>query len=248
MFPFVTNNAKSTLVHIMAWHQIYAKELYNTWQRLLNATATVIYLRSSYWLKSSNICQCGNDHCFVPPYSIHHDGVIKWKHFAHDLTFVRGIHRSQVNSPHKGQWHGAFSLICAWTNGWVSNRYACDLRRHCANYDVIVRVTTSCSYLISINSIWNFQTYFFVIDMICIPWELYSGEHHRSSGILYLTDDKSTAVQIMGGLVIRDISYMHQTNRVSLFSFDPLRGSTDKYLIRYWSSIPLPITSHARPC
>ena len=28
--------------------------------------------------------------------------------------FVRGIHRSPVNSPHKGQWHGAlmFYLIC----------------------------------------------------------------------------------------------------------------------------------------
>ena len=30
--------------------------------------------------------------------------------------FVRGIHRSLANSPHKGQWRGAlmFSLICAW--------------------------------------------------------------------------------------------------------------------------------------
>ena len=45
-----------------------------------------------------------------------------------------------VNSPHKGQWRGAlmFSLICAWINGWVSNREAGDLRRHRAHYDVIV--------------------------------------------------------------------------------------------------------------
>ena len=45
-----------------------------------------------------------------------------------------------ANSPHKGQWHGAlmFSLICAWTNGWVNNRDAGDLRRHCAHYDVTV--------------------------------------------------------------------------------------------------------------
>ena len=37
--------------------------------------------------------------------------------------FVRGIHRSPVNSPHKGQWRGAlmFSLICACINGWVNN-------------------------------------------------------------------------------------------------------------------------------
>ena len=50
-----------------------------------------------------------------------HDDVIKWKHFPRYWPFVRGIHRSPVNSPHKGQWHGAliFSLICAWINGWV---------------------------------------------------------------------------------------------------------------------------------
>ena len=55
------------------------------------------------------------------------------------LPFVRGIHRSLVNSPHKGQWRGAlmFSLICAWINGWANNREACDLARHCANYGAI---------------------------------------------------------------------------------------------------------------
>ena len=32
--------------------------------------------------------------------------------------FVRGIHRSPVDSLHKGQWRGSlmFSLICAWSN------------------------------------------------------------------------------------------------------------------------------------
>ena len=47
-------------------------------------------------------------------------------------SFVRGIHRWPVNSPYKGQWRGAllFSLICAWTNGWVNNREAGDLSRH----------------------------------------------------------------------------------------------------------------------
>ena len=54
--------------------------------------------------------------------------------------FVRGIHRSPVNSPHKGQWRGALmvSLICAWINGWVNNREAGDLRHHCAHHDVTV--------------------------------------------------------------------------------------------------------------
>ena len=49
-------------------------------------------------------------------------------------------HLSRVNSPHKGQWHGAlmFSLICIWINGWVNNGEAGDLRRHHAHYDVII--------------------------------------------------------------------------------------------------------------
>ena len=69
-----------------------------------------------------------------------HDDVIKWKHFPRFWPFVPGIHRSPVNSLHKGQWRGAlmFSLICAWINGWVNNREAGNLGRHCAHYDVIV--------------------------------------------------------------------------------------------------------------
>ena len=39
---------------------------------------------------------------------IDHDDVIKWKHFPRYWSFVRGIHRSPVNSPHKGQWRDAF--------------------------------------------------------------------------------------------------------------------------------------------
>ena len=69
---------------------------------------------------------------------IHHDDVIKWKHFPRYWPFVRGIRRSPVNSPHNGQWCGAliFSLICAWINGWVNTGEAGDLRRHRAHHDV----------------------------------------------------------------------------------------------------------------
>ena len=69
-----------------------------------------------------------------------HDDVIKWKKFPRYWPFVRGIHRSPVNSPHKGQWRGAlmFTLICARINGWVNNREAGDLRRYRTHYDVIV--------------------------------------------------------------------------------------------------------------
>ena len=67
-----------------------------------------------------------------------------WRHqmetFSALLAVCAGIHRSPVNSPHKGQWRGAlmFSLVCAWINGWGNNREADDLRRHCAHYDVTV--------------------------------------------------------------------------------------------------------------
>ena len=72
--------------------------------------------------------------------ALFHDDVIKWKHFPRYWPFVRGIPRSPVNSPHKGQWRGAlmFSLSSAWIIGWVNNREAGDLRRHRAHYDVIV--------------------------------------------------------------------------------------------------------------
>ena len=67
-----------------------------------------------------------------------HDGVIKWNHFPRYWPFVRGIHRSPVNSPHKGQWRGAlmFCLSYAWANGCANNRHTGDLRRHHAHYDV----------------------------------------------------------------------------------------------------------------
>ena len=73
-----------------------------------------------------------------------HDDVIKWKHFPCYWPFVRRIHRSPVNSPHKGQWRGAFmfSLICVWINGWVNRCEAGDLWRHRANYDVTVMTLT----------------------------------------------------------------------------------------------------------
>ena len=70
-----------------------------------------------------------------------HADVIKCKHFPRYWPFVRKIHRTPVDSPHKGQWRGAliFSLIWAWTNGWANNRDVGDLRCHRVHYDVTVR-------------------------------------------------------------------------------------------------------------
>ena len=59
---------------------------------------------------------------------------------THCWPFVWRIHRSPVNSPHKGQWCGAllFSLICASTNTWANNGDVVDLRCHHTHYDVTV--------------------------------------------------------------------------------------------------------------
>ena len=53
--------------------------------------------------------------------------------FSALLAICAGIHRSPVNSPHKGQWRGAlvFSLNYAWINGCVNNDETGDVRsRH----------------------------------------------------------------------------------------------------------------------
>ena len=87
-----------------------------------------------------------------------HDDVFKWKHFPRYWPFVRGIHRSPVNSPHNGQWRVwalMFSLICTWINGWVNNRLAGDLRRHPAHYDVIVMTITTGNKQHVCRSSWN---------------------------------------------------------------------------------------------
>ena len=90
-----------------------------------------------------------------------HDDVIKWKHFPRYWPFVR----SPANSAHKGQWRGAlmFSLICVWINGWVNNREAGDLRRHCAHYDVIVMVSNSWLYRSMVYGDWELTLRFQVI-------------------------------------------------------------------------------------
>ena len=72
-------------------------------------TATESYIAFIMW----NIC------VHVPL-----DDIIEWTHFPRYWTFVRGIHRSPMNSPHKGQWCRAlmFSLICLRLNKRLSKQ------------------------------------------------------------------------------------------------------------------------------
>ena len=104
----------------------------------------------------------------------------QWKLFPRYWPFVRGIHRSPVNSPHKGQWRGAvmFSLICVWINGWVNNREAGDLRRYRAHYDVSV-INAVQSYISLIEFIYLF------IHLFILP----KGQFQRSRAENILNQD-----------------------------------------------------------
>ena len=69
-----------------------------------------------------------------------HDDVMKWNHFPRYWPFVREIHRSLVNSPHKGQLRGALMFPLVWAVwykrlskqswGWWFETPPCSLWRH----------------------------------------------------------------------------------------------------------------------
>ena len=121
----------------------------------------------------------------------HNNDVIKWKHFPRYWSFVRGLHQSPVNSPHKSKWRGTFmfSLICVWINGWVNNREAGGFRRHRAHYDVIAMQCLSTPHTISGNTwswkclmgeLWGiFGKYLGKIDRVTAAWNCtYFGTSH----------------------------------------------------------------------
>ena len=115
------------------------------WYR--SVVGSVIF-RQPFFLFTLWLCVSNSD--------LTHNDVIKWNDFPRYWPFVQGIHRSPVNSPHKGQWRGAlmFSLICVWINGWVNNREAADLRRYRAHYDVIVMQFGPSSFEVYIPMYW----------------------------------------------------------------------------------------------
>ena len=94
----------------------------------------------------------------IHPFHVH-DDVIKWNHFPRYCPFVRGSHRSPMNSLHKGQWRGTlmFSLICTRTSGKVNNRDTGDLRHHCAHYDVTAMFYSKCVYRKQCDSNTNYE-------------------------------------------------------------------------------------------
>ena len=110
----------------------------NQWHKIGNCTIKVASRSSrNPWVNRLHNFACDVLHyCWIGKMTSSND-----KYFpCYWWPFVRGIHRSPVNSTHKGQWRGALmlSLICAWISRWVNNREAGDLSRQHAHYDVIV--------------------------------------------------------------------------------------------------------------
>ena len=126
---FISTNSRGTWDTVPAefFHDIRVDQIWRDSGKFLSVTVTWASWRLNL-TACPTICSC--------------DHVIKGKHFPRYSPFVRGIHRSPVNSPYKGQWRDAltFSLICAWTNDWVNHRDASDLRRNRAHYDVTLMI------------------------------------------------------------------------------------------------------------
>ena len=117
----------------------------NLGTQLVNYTSCINHLCNQFILgniKFFIICEHWGDACSwrTPPWK--HDGVIKWKPFPCYWSFVRGIHRSPVDSPHKGQGRKAlvFSLMFAWRNGSAHSRNAGESKRNGLHCDVTVKL------------------------------------------------------------------------------------------------------------
>ena len=76
-------------------------------------------------------------------------------HISALLVLCVGITPVTGGFPHESlwRWNLMFSLICAWTNGWASNRGTGDLRHHRTLYDVL-----SCSYSLYVFVYWPFKS------------------------------------------------------------------------------------------
>ena len=120
--------------HYQCWHGM----LYN----VIGIIDRIAVPMNTYGMGTPRTWNARNAYISCHYVDMHHDDVIKWKHFPRNWPFVRGIHRYPVNSLHKGQWRRAlmFSLICVWINDWVNNRDAGGLRRYRAHYDVILMI------------------------------------------------------------------------------------------------------------
>ena len=89
-----------------------------------------------FWLKSLTMM------CYLrisTPVTWHRD-VIEWKHFRHYCPIVRGIHQSQVDSPHKGTVTQTFDVSLLSVQTSVQQTLICPLI-----WDAIAVIWLRCS-------------------------------------------------------------------------------------------------------
>ena len=102
-----------------------------------------IHQQSLRWPYSSAIVEMATWYCnkkltsHFRPMTVH-DDVIKWMHFPRYWPFVRGPVTDEFPSLRPVTRSFDVSLICSWTNVWINNRDADDLRRNRAHCDVTV--------------------------------------------------------------------------------------------------------------
>ena len=144
-----------------------------------------------------------------------HDDVIKWKHFPCYWPLVRGIHRSLVNSPHKGEWRGALmlSLICALNKRLSKQWWGWWFETHRTHYDVTVihvlfllwKTTSLDRPHISVVSIYSFhsiilQSSHHVVPPSCsfVFWGSWMSLHYVSTSVLLWLPWWTVRIRIRG--------------------------------------------------
>ena len=152
-------------IHYEVWDEItYPFPNFNgcsveVWEWISNFIPHLIVITYPCWDKCSR-CKVKTT-CRYIILSITLDDVIKWKHFPRYWPFVWWIHRSPVNSPHKGQWCGALmlSLICVLNKrlskrswGWWYETPLRSLWRHCNDSGLL---RNRCSMSAFIKAFWT---------------------------------------------------------------------------------------------
>ena len=169
-----------------------------------------------------------------------HDNVIKWKHFPRYWPLVRGIHRSSVNFPHKGQWRGAlmFSLIFAWINGWVNNSEAGDLSVHRVHYDVIMMFWIFRAHH-SISMLWSiyYNVFHSRTTLIIAGW----GYGHGNTFIC-----PAMAVKYIIHVLYRDVRYIKPLLFASSFGYSAWPLQKVLYVfVEYFATVPNGSPAHS---
>ena len=166
-----------------------------------------------------------------------------------------GIHRPPVNSPHKGYWCGVlmFSLICAWTDGWISNRNAGVLRRHPAHYDVTVSTSKTFAQYGLIKASVNLNTCFVCIcvNVFCCLYSYVDGLVQDRRNFIANANPSMWYVYVRACECVSYIStyiyiYIHVFMNYSILV--PIGNDYDHRLIKTCCAYPIVHQSHIPQC